>query len=154
MRGGETLVTWGRAWRASGARLGWSIVWGIAGWAVFGVGLFVLFYTVFSNAYSFSPYYGYNFGNVLAGLIGGIVLMVAGQIITTLGSWATFFKISSEVVSEEVCKQLRSSGVSPPQNMGQPAGNVAAAMCPTCGHSLVFDYQSQRWYCQKEGKYI
>ncbi len=140
------MVTWGRAWRGAGARLGWNIVWGIAGFVVFGIGVYV---AVSAFLPTYDPYYGYtSYNNPVGGLIGGIVLMIIGYVVASLGSWATFFKINSEIMSEEVCKQLGRMGAQP------PAADAAATVCPSCGGPLLYDFQSKRWYCQREARYL
>jgi hypothetical protein len=152
-KGGDILVSWGRAWRGAGARFGWNIVWGIAGIAIFGAGLFIMISAVSSIA-AFDPYRGFNYNGIIGSSIVGVALMLVGWIIQTLGSWATFFKINSEIVAEEVNRQL--GRITQQQtNMGSPpVAGVASSMCPTCGGALIYDFQAKRWYCQREAKYI
>jgi hypothetical protein len=129
------LVTWGRAWRGALAYLGWSILWGLAGIALIIVGIAVIFWTLLGAASSF--YYSYSFP--WGGAIIGIVLIAVGGLITSLGQQASFFKINSEIISGEVKRQL---------DVPKPA------ICPTCGGQLRFVDQVQRWYCDREAKYV
>jgi hypothetical protein len=77
--------------------------------------------------------------SLLGGVIGGFVLIFVGELIVGLGARAAFFKINSEIISEEVKRQLQAP---------------APATCPTCGGPLRFVEQVQRWYCDREGKYV
>jgi hypothetical protein len=121
--------------------------------AIFGAGLYIMI-SAFSSIAVFDPYRGFNYNGIIGGAIVGVALIIVGWIIQTLGSWATFFKINSEIVAEEVSKQLGKLGPST-MNMGPPpAATVGSQMCPSCGGVLVFDFQSKRWYCQREAKYI
>jgi hypothetical protein len=147
------MVTWGRAWRAAGAWFGWSIVWGIIGIIIMVVGIVII---IGSSAYSFYDYYygnTYTLGGV--GIGGGIALMFIGWLILILGAVASFFKIDSEIVSEEVKRQIQAF-VSMPQATGsQPsAASAVGYSCPTCGGPLRFVPQYQKWYCDREGKYV
>ncbi len=92
------MVTWGRAWRAAGTWLVWSLIWGFIGIILIGIGIFVI-----SRS-------SYNLGALLFGssasyateLIGGLILIVIGVIILGFGAIASFFKINSEVIAEEI----------------------------------------------------
>ena len=129
------LVGWGRAWKGALALLGWSILWGLAGIAIIIVGIVIIFGTLMNTLFSF--YYSFSFP--WGGIIIGIILIIAGGLITYLGTLASFFKIDSEIVSEEVKRRL---------NASKPA------VCPACGGQLKFIEQFQRWYCEKEAKYV
>jgi hypothetical protein len=131
------LVTWGRAWRAALAWLGWSIVWGIVGIILIVVGAVII---GGSAAYAISGGFNYFAG----GAIGGTILMIIGAFIWLLGAVATFFKINSEVVSKEV-KSLTPQPV---------AAQIPTSVCPSCGSPLRYIQQYQKWYCDREGKYV
>jgi hypothetical protein len=68
----------------------------------------------FQSSFPFSG--GYNIP--WSGIILGSVLISVGALVVNLGERAAFFKISSEVVSEEINRQLQAS---------------KPAICPTCG---------------------
>jgi hypothetical protein len=143
------LVTWGRAWRAAGAWFGWSLVCGFVGIIFIVAGALVI-----SGSAVYSIYGGVNY---LAGdMAGGIVLMVIGWFIIILGSMAAYFKISSEIIAQEVKKEVGTFGPTSQTPIPPPATTASAATpsCPTCGGSLRFVQQYQRWYCDKEGKYV
>lgn len=125
------MVTWRRAWRGAGAWFGWTLIWGIIGWILIIVGSLVLGRS-FSNLSYFnnSVLGGYSAtGNFAVGLVSIII----GSIIGALGAVASFFKINSEIITEEVKSQK--------------------PICSTCGRPLRFISEYQRWYCDNEKKY-
>ncbi len=130
------MVKWGRAWRGAGAWLGWTILWGIAGIALYAVGVWVIGTSIVDSAQYIQ---NGDYTSVLGSAIVSAVLMLAGGLIVTLGSIAAFFKVNSEIVSEEVGRQHEAP---------------AQTKCPTCGGSLRFIEQYQKWYCDKEQKYL
>ena len=146
LTGGEPLVSWGRAWRAAGAWFGWSLVWGFLGLVLLGVG-----FAIFARSEVYSIWGGYSYS--AGGMVGGIVLMVIGLLIYMLGSVAAFFKINSEITSEEVRKQIQTHGSFPQTSGATPMTSSAGPPCPTCGSPLIFIQQYQKWYCVREGKY-
>ena len=123
------MVTWGRAWRAAGAWLGWSFIWGLAGLALIGLGIAVI---IGSIATLPSIYSYYNPTSMITGMIGGIALIIIGQIITTLGSHASYVKITSEVTAEEVKRLMAQMPISQPT--AAPATAPGSRICPQCGH--------------------
>jgi len=141
------MVKWGRAWRAAGAWLGWSIVWGIVGIIFIVVG----FVIIGESAVNLSG----NFNYFAGGAAGGTILIIIGGLIWGLGSVAAFFKINAEVVADEMKNQNRMQTYTPaPQNVVAAPVAQTAPVCPTCGSPLRFIPQYQRWYCDKEGKYV
>jgi hypothetical protein len=122
------MVTWERAWRAAGAWLGWSLIWGIIGIIFIGTGVFVSIGSL--NNSILGGYAVYAMG----GLVSGLVLIVIGSIISALAGIASFFKINSEITAEEVKSQMH--------------------ICPTCDSPLRFIPKYQKWYCDKEEKYV
>lgn len=94
-------MTWGRAFRAAGAYLGWSIVWLIVGGTFALAGLATIVGSIAYSSYSYFGGTNYSWGRLIAGAI----LILIGYLIAGLGLMAAFFKINSEVVSEEVRKQ-------------------------------------------------
>ena len=142
------MVSWGRAWRAALAWLGWSIVWGIVGVILVGAGIVTIVGTSYN---SFLSGNGVSTGSGVAGSL----LIAFGMFIWFLGGLAAFFKINAEVVSEEVNRRNQMTG-SAPQSV--PSQVVAAAgalsVCPTCGGPLRYIQQYQRWYCDREQRYV
>jgi hypothetical protein len=142
------LVTWGRAWRAAGAWFGWSLVWGFVGIIFIVAGALVI-----AGSAVYSIYGGVNY--LTGGMAGGFVLMVIGWLIMILGSMAAYFKVGSEIIAEEVKKEVGIFGPTSQMLIPQPATiSAATPSCPTCGSPLRFIQQYQRWYCDKEGKYV
>lgn len=90
------MVTWRRAWRAAGAWLAWSLIWGIIGVIFIGIGIFIIFNS--SNNFIGQTL----LGNSNAELISSLVLIVIGVIILGLGAVASFIKINFEVFDEEI----------------------------------------------------
>ena len=118
------MVSWGRAWRASIALFGWSIVWGIIGLILIGVGAAVIVVSavthapslssIASNPFNYSSYFsGFSSSGFISWAIGGVALMIVGDIFIVLGIMASFFKISAEMIAQEV--QRRTSQTSPQQ---------------------------------------
>jgi hypothetical protein len=131
------LVTWGRAWRAALAWLGWSIVWGIIGIILVVIGAVIIGGTAANSINGGTNYFA-------GGAVGGTILIIIGAFVWLLGAVATFFKINSEVVSEEVKRPT-------PQPV---AAQVTTSVCPSCGAPLRYIPQYQKWYCDREGKYV
>lgn len=94
------MVTWGRAWAAAFAWLAWTIVYGIIGFIVVLAGAAFVIGNSLNNLISLSNLTSWDFytSNAFAGLI----LIVIGCIIIALGAVASFFKINTEIISEEV----------------------------------------------------
>ncbi|MEM2111702.1 MAG: hypothetical protein QXX08_07480 [Candidatus Bathyarchaeia archaeon] len=93
------MVSWVRALKAAGVYILYVIGWMI-------VGLIFVVAGIFSMSGAFKvletpPYYYFDWGSVG----GGIILVFIGYLIMGLGMLATFFKISSEVIAEEVRRQ-------------------------------------------------
>jgi hypothetical protein len=141
------LVSWGRAFRAAGAYVGWSILWALVGIAIAATGYAMIIGGV---TYSFFGGVSYAWG----GLIGGIILVIIGYIITVLGLMAAFFKILPEVVAEELHRQNLTFVAPPQMSTPQPATPDQVTSCPTCGGPLRYIQQYQRWYCDRERKYV
>ncbi|MEI6242900.1 MAG: hypothetical protein WCP39_05800 [Chlamydiota bacterium] len=179
------MVKWSRAWRAAGALLGWSIVWGFFSLIITGVGFFLIassltpllnYFGEFFNGFSAAG--PSNVGNLpsisYGGIVGGFALIVIGCFIYVLGVVASFFKVNAEITSEEVKKQIEKLGLTaalpdpipreasiptplPKEaNLPGPIPRTGGAgiTCQTCGSPLRYIQQYQRWYCDKEGKYL
>jgi hypothetical protein len=70
--------------------------------------------------------------------------------------WIVQFRIFTELV--EINKTLKgghATVAAPPPTPVQPVNNPQAGqVCSTCGGPLIYVQQYQRWYCQREGKYV
>jgi hypothetical protein len=78
------------------AWLAWTLIYGIIGILIIGLGVFLMVrnFSPISNLASLNFYNG--------DLFGGFLFVVVGFIIFALGAIASFFKINSEIISEEV----------------------------------------------------
>jgi len=90
------MVSWGRAWRKALAWFGWTLVWGFVGFALIGLGFFVAIGSLY-NSRILGNIEFYATGDLFIGL----VLMLIGLIISVLAAVASFFKINSEINSED-----------------------------------------------------
>jgi len=93
------LVTWGRAWSAAFAWLAWTFIYGILGIIVIVAGVFVIG-SYLNNLTSLNNLVSASF--YTSKLFSGFILIVIGWIIIALGAVASFFKINSEIITEEV----------------------------------------------------
>jgi hypothetical protein len=90
------MVSWERAWSGAFAWLAWTLLYGIIGIILIGVGVF----SIMGNINNITNLVSWD-----SKLIGGFLFIVAGWIIIVLGAIASFFKINSEIISEEVNSQ-------------------------------------------------
>lgn len=90
------MVSWGRAWNGAFAWLAWTLIYGLIGILIIGLGVFLIVGHLSSiiNLTSSNFYNGEFFG--------GFLFIIIGFIIFALGAIASFFKINSEIISEEV----------------------------------------------------
>jgi uncharacterized membrane protein len=95
------LVSWGRSFKASLLLLAFTILWAIVGGVIMIAGMSLIpptgvFYT--------DPWTGLpviNWGM----MIGAIILWIIGYLIILLGVSASFFKVNTEIIVEELRKQ-------------------------------------------------
>ena len=91
-------MNWGRAWKAALEWFFWSTLWVISGVVLmfFGASIIGLSFNVldFANGTFFS-------GNIV-----GVIIILIGFVIATLGTVAAFFKVNAEVCGEEVSDYL------------------------------------------------
>jgi len=97
------MVTWGRAWIAAFAWLVWTLIYGIFGIILIVAGVFVIVGAL-NNLMPLSNLVSWGF--YTSNLFYGFILMALGWIIIVLGAIASFFKINSEITSEEVQSQM------------------------------------------------
>ncbi len=129
------MVSWGRVWSGAFAWLAWTIVYGIIGVILIVVGVFVvggsLNNLIFSSNLTSGHFYNSN-------LFAGFIFILLGWIIIAIGVIASFFKINSEIISEEV-------------NHSQPiASPPTDYCCKTCG-AIVSPNQK---YCPECGRQL
>jgi len=138
------MVTWGRAWRAAGAWFGWSIIWGMAGIVLIVVGIVV----IIGSIASLPSIYNYNPTGIITGMISGIALIIIGETIAILGSYASYFKITSEVTAEEVQRLMSQMPI--PQPTVAPATTLGSRICTQCGHVI----EGNTKFCPHCGKQL
>jgi hypothetical protein len=91
------------------------------------------------------------FGGAL-GIIGGVIMLVLGNLAWRIlcEYWVVQFRIYEEIASLN-------------RRLGGPVAQAVAPavapapstpVCPTCGGPLRYIQQYQRWYCDKEQKYV
>jgi hypothetical protein len=150
------MVTWGEAFRSALIYVLLSIVWVIVGIAIVFAGYLVIAGSLVSSVTSIFGGGGMSIN--WGGVAGGLILIIIGWAVAFFGLIATFFKINSEVIAQEVKRQI-SPSVSTPQPVAyQPPPSQqpvqTTPFCPTCGSPLRYIQQYQRWYCDKEAKYV
>ena len=90
-------IGWGRAFKYAGKFLVYAVVWLIIGSAFTAAGVMMIgFPTPF--AVTPPPQITYNPWRLFA----GIILLVAGWVITALGVMASYFKVMSALIAESV----------------------------------------------------
>ncbi len=98
------MVSWSRAFGAAGLYVAFLIIWTVVGGILIFAGIFTT-----GTLITYDPYSGLPRFNP-AGIGIGLVLLIIGYVIILLGSLATFFKIASEVIAEEVESRLGRTG--------------------------------------------
>jgi NADH pyrophosphatase NudC (nudix superfamily) len=79
------------------------------------------------------------------GAIGVIIIIwIVGFLIAFLGTWASAFRISTQLAIEEM-RGTTSATVAQP--VATPATGAPTPACPKCGTPLTYVQQYQRWYC-------
>ncbi|MEM2930905.1 MAG: hypothetical protein QW797_08630 [Thermoproteota archaeon] len=130
------MVSWGRAFKAALVLLAFMIVWGILGMVIMFSGVFT---GVFGQMFSITdepPYFTVNWAAIGA----GVIMMIIGILILVVGTWASIFKIFTELIVEEVRKILPAAAPVSPAATSTPT-------CAKCGTPLTYVQQYQRWYC-------
>jgi hypothetical protein len=97
------------------------------------------------------------FGVSSLGIILGVIFLILGNLFWRIlcEYWIVQFRIFTELV--EINKTLKGgqAAVAAPPTPHQTVNNPQAGqVCPTCGGPLIYVQQYQRWYCQREGKYV
>ena len=86
------------------------------------------------------------------GIILGIIMLIFGNLAWRIlcEYWVVQFRIYEEIAA----LNRRMGGASPQPVAPSPAPSPATPACPTCGSPLRYIQQYQRWYCDKEQKYV
>lgn len=139
------MVSWGRAFKAALVLLAFTIVWGIIGAIIIGVGTF----TLALNAITYEYYYGTPVPTGINwGALGGLVIVwIIGVLIIYLGSYASYFKILTELIVEETRKVSQTIAAQPVVTQATQVSSTPTPVCSKCGTPLTYVQQYQRWYC-------
>jgi|YelNatPaOPRAMG01_1025707.scaffolds.fasta_scaffold116161_2 hypothetical protein len=133
------MVTWGRSFKAALVLLLFVIAWGFIGGIIIGIGSFLGALGLFQIIPE-PPFIVVN-----TGALGAIVVIsIIGMLVIFLGTWASAFKIATDLAIEEMKKTMPATVVQPVAT--QAAGTPTPA-CPKCGTPLTYVQQYQRWYC-------
>ncbi len=132
------MVSWGRAFKAALVLLAFTILWSIIG------GIIIIAGTFFGALGAVRmipepPYIDVNWSAV--GVI--IIIWIVGFLVSFLGTWASAFRISTQLAMEEIRKTMPVSAVPP----AAQAESVPVPTCPKCNTPLMYIQQYQRWYC-------
>jgi len=99
--------SWGKAFSYALRYIAYAILWVIIGGVIMVAGMAMILSGYGPVPSSFEPpYYPPVFN--LGAIIGGIILIIAGLIISILGSMAAYFKIMSRLIGEITSKPLPS----------------------------------------------
>jgi hypothetical protein len=98
-------------------------------------------------------------GSILLMVFGAGVAVILGIIMLIFGNlawrmlceyWIVQFRIYEEIAA----LNRHMGGTSPQPTAPSPTPAPATTTCPTCGSPLRYIQQYQRWYCDKEQKYV
>jgi len=91
-------------------------------------------------------------GGTVIAVILGIIMLIFGNLAWRIlcEYWVVQFRIYEEIVA----LNRHMGGASPQPTAPAPAPSPATPTCPTCGGPLRYIQQYQRWYCDKEQKYV
>ena len=86
------------------------------------------------------------------GVILGVIMLIFGNLTWRIlcEYWIVQFRIYEEIVA----LNRHMGGTSPQPTAPSPPNVPATKTCPTCGSPLRYIQQYQRWYCDKEQKYV
>lgn len=86
------------------------------------------------------------------GIVVGIIMLIFGNLAWRIlcEYWVVQFRIYEEIAA----LNRRQGGISPQPTAVAPPPSPAVPVCPTCGNRLRYIQQYQRWYCDKEQKYV
>jgi hypothetical protein len=96
--------------------------------------------------------FGAGYGGAAVGIILGIIMLIFGNLAWRIlcEYWIVQFRIYEEIAA----LNRHMGGASPQPTAPAPAPSPATPTCSTCGGPLRYIQQYQRWYCDKEQKYV
>jgi hypothetical protein len=96
--------------------------------------------------------YGAGYGGAAVGIIFGIIMLIFGNLAWRIlcEYWIVQFRIYEEIAA----LNRHMGGVSPQPTAPSPPPSPATPTCSTCGGPLRYIQQYQRWYCDREQKYV
>jgi len=96
--------------------------------------------------------FGVGYGGAAVGIILGIIMLIFGNLAWRIlcEYWIVQFRIYEEIAA----LNRHMGGASPQPTAPAPAPSPATPTCSTCGGPLRYIQQYQRWYCDKEQKYV
>ena len=95
---------------------------------------------------------GASVGGTGVAVILGIIMLIFGNLAWRIlcEYWVVQFRIYEEIAA----LNRHMGGTSPQPTAPSPPPAPATPTCPTCGGPLRYIQQYQRWYCDKEQKYV
>jgi hypothetical protein len=87
-----------------------------------------------------------------AGVVVGLVLLIFGNLFWRI--FCEYMIVQFRIYDELVMLNHRFGGPAPQTTAPAPPPAAATPTCPTCGSPLRYIQQYQRWYCDKEQKYV
>ena len=86
------------------------------------------------------------------GIIAGVIMLLLGNLGWRMMCeyWVVQFRMYDEIAS----LNRRLGGPMPQVAAPAPSPTPATPTCPTCGGPIRYIQQYQRWYCDKEQKYV
>jgi hypothetical protein len=86
------------------------------------------------------------------GIVAGVIMLLLGNLVWRMlcEYWVVQFRIYEEIAS----LNRRLGGPVPQAAAPAPSPTPATPTCPTCGGPIRYIQQYQRWYCDKEQKYV
>ena len=95
---------------------------------------------------------GASVGGTGVAVILGIIMLIFGNLAWRIlcEYWVVQFRIYEEIAA----LNRHMGGASPQPTAPSPPAAPATPTCPTCGGPLRYIQQYQRWYCDKEQKYV
>jgi hypothetical protein len=96
--------------------------------------------------------FGAGYGGAAVGIILGIIMLIFGNLAWRIlcEYWIVQFRIYEEIAA----LNRHMGGASPQPTAPSPPPSPATPTCSTCGGPLRYIQQYQRWYCDKEQKYV
>ena len=135
------MVSWSRAFKAAILTLLYWIVWGIIGGLIIGGGFFTVMGCVQVSPMGIPII---DWGRA----VGGIILIIIGYVIIILGFYASFYKVLTEIIVDEIKTGFPATTTQQPMTPPiQPKLPEIELVCPVCGAKN----PQQATYCIKCG---